>query len=58
MKVLVDEVKGEGLEKLTGEIVTLYCNSYIYSGLLSGVNDTCVKLSNALLLRALGSSNR
>lgn len=54
MRVLVDEAKAEGFEKLMGEIVTIYCTSYIYSGVLSGVNDTCVKLSNACIVYDTG----
>jgi hypothetical protein len=46
MRKIVEEV-GEGLESLLGERVTLWCMNYIYTGKLIGVNDTCVKLTNA-----------
>ena len=46
MKKLVEEVNGEGLEKLIGERVTLFCCRYIYTGKLIGVNDTCVLLDD------------
>lgn len=55
MKCLVDEVKGEGLEKLLGEIVTVYCASYIYSGKLTGVNDFCIKLSDCRIVYETGA---
>ena len=47
MKKIVQEVGGEGLEKLLGERVTLFCANYIYTGCLTGVNDTCVLLTDA-----------
>jgi hypothetical protein len=45
MKKLVEEINGEGLDKLLGERVTLFCMNYIYTGKLSGVNSTCVLLT-------------
>lgn len=48
-------VAGEGLEKLLGERVTLYCQVYIYTGKLIGVNDTCVLLSDAAVVYETGS---
>lgn len=45
--VKVEEIEGEGLLSLLGENVTLFCQIYIYSGKLIGVNDTCVLLENA-----------
>ena len=47
MKKIVQEVGGEGLDKLLGERVTLFCANYIYTGVLTGVNDTCVLLTDA-----------
>ena len=47
MKKIVQEVNGEGLDKLLGERVTLFCLNYIYTGKLTGVNDTCVLLEDA-----------
>ena len=54
MKVLVDEVKGEGMEKLLGEIITVYTTSYIYSGKLTGVNLTDIKLSDCYIVYDTG----
>ena len=47
MKKIVREVETEGLEKLLGERVTLFCLNYIYTGKLVGVNKQCVLLSDA-----------
>ena len=63
MKKLVEvtEVQGEGLEKLMGERVTLFCANYVYTGKLIGVNASCVLLKTpasftrqALSLRRIG----
>jgi len=55
MKKLVKEVETEGLEKLLGERVTLFCVNYIYTGLLAGVNDSCVLLEDAGIVYETGS---
>jgi hypothetical protein len=57
MKCLVKEVEGEGLESLLGQNVTLFCGVYIYAGKLIGVNDSCVKLSNAKIVYETGPLN-
>jgi len=46
MKKLVEvqEVEGQGMESLLGEVITLFCCRYIYTGKLTGVNDTFVLL--------------
>lgn len=54
MKRLVEEVSGEGLESLLGQNVTLFCSAYIYTGKLVGVNETCVKLSDASIVYETG----
>ena len=54
MKKIVTEVSGEGLEKLLGEKVTLFCANYIYTGTLTGVNDDCVLLTNASIVYETG----
>jgi hypothetical protein len=49
MKMLpqkVVEIEEEGIVSLLGKNITLFCASYIYTGKLEGVNDTCVKLSS------------
>ena len=51
---MITNVEGEGLESLLGQRVTLYCGVYIYTGDLVGVNDRCVKLSNAGIVYETG----
>ena len=55
MRRIVEDVSGEGLEKLIGERVTLFCMNYIYTGKLSGINATCVLLSDASIVYETGS---
>ena len=50
----VTEVEGEGLMALIGERVTLFCLNYIYTGLLVGVNDSCVMLKDAAIVYETG----
>jgi hypothetical protein len=57
MKRIVEEVGGEGLEKFLGERITLFCANYIYTGTLSGVNDTCVLLTDASIVYETGELN-
>jgi hypothetical protein len=53
--VKFEEVEGEGLLVLLGKRVTLFCSNYIYTGNLSGVNDTCVLLTDAYIVYETGS---
>lgn len=57
MKKIVEDVSGEGLDKLLGERVTLFCAIYIYTGKLAGVNDTCVLLEDAGIVYETGELN-
>lgn len=52
--VSVTEVSGEGLDKLLGEVVTLFCMNYIYTGLLAGVNSDCVLLETPSIVYETG----
>lgn len=56
MKQLVEvkEVEGEGLVKLMGQVVTLFCLNYIYTGRLVGVNTDYVKLEKASIVYETG----
>lgn len=54
MKKIIEEVEGEGLVKLLGQRVTLFCLNYIYTGKLAGVNDTCVLLTEASIVYETG----
>ncbi len=55
MKVIVEQKTAEGLDLLLGETVTLFCQIYIYTGKLVGVNKTYVKLENAHVVYETGS---
>lgn len=57
MRNIVEEISGEGLEKLLGEVVTLFCLNYIYTGKLIGVNATCVLLAEAKIVYETGELN-
>lgn len=52
--VSVQEVEGEGLVGLMGQRVTLFCLNYIYTGKLTGVNESCVKLEDAAIVYETG----
>ena len=54
MKKIVTEVAGEGLEKLLGERITIFAANYIYTGILSGVNESCVLLTQAAVVYETG----
>lgn len=47
MKKIVEEIAGEGLDKLLGKRATFFCANYIYTGDLIGINEDCVLLKNA-----------
>lgn len=53
--VKFEEVEGEGLLALLGQRVTLFCVNYIYTGLLSGVNETCVLLEDPSIVYETGA---
>ena len=55
MKVLVEETSGEGLEAFLGKPITLFCCNYFYTGVLVGINDTCVKIEAAKIVYETGS---
>lgn len=54
MKKIIEEVSSEGLEKLLGEKVLLMCGCYFYTGILTGVNDSCVLLKDAAIVYETG----
>lgn len=56
--VEVEEVEGEGLMSLLGEVVVLFCLNYIYTGKLIGVNTTCVLLTGASIVYETGPLNQ
>ena len=54
MKVIVETKESEGLELLIGEVVTIFCINYIYTGKLIGVNTDCIKLENPKIVYETG----
>jgi hypothetical protein len=52
--VQVEEVSEEGLFALMGKRVTFFCMNYIYTGTLTGVNDTCVLLEEPSIVYETG----
>lgn len=54
MKKVVEIELGEGLEKLLGKRITLFCCRYIYTGTLSGVSETCVLLKDPSIVYETG----
>ena len=57
MRKIVQDVANEGMDKLLGERVTLFCANYIYTGVLAGVNETCVLLQKAAIVYETGAFN-
>lgn len=55
--VEVVEVENEGLISLLGKRVTFFCMNYIYTGVLAGVNTTCVLLEDASIVYETGAFN-
>jgi len=55
MKVLIEQVEGNGMESLMGKQVTLFCMNYIYTGKLIGVDTTCVLLSDPKIVYETGA---
>jgi hypothetical protein len=55
VKKLISEVENEGLLKLIGERITVFCANYIYTGKLIGVNETCILLEDAAIVYETGS---
>lgn len=53
--VNVTGVAGEGLIKLLGEKITIFCLNYIYTGILEGVNETYVLLKDPAIVYDTGS---
>lgn len=54
MKKLVDVTDACGLEALLGEKVLLMCSAYFYTGVLSGVNETFVELTDPAIVYETG----
>lgn len=55
MKKIIKEVENEGLIKLMGERVILFCANYFYTGILIGVNRRCVLLEDPAIVYETGA---
>lgn len=53
--VNVTGVSGDGLNKLLGEVITMFCMNYIYTGTLVEVNSDCVLLENPSIVYETGA---
>ena len=53
MKKIIED-RGEGFESLLGKRVLIMTAGYFYEGKLVGVNDCCVKLSDAGIVYETG----
>ena len=53
MRTIV-EVSDEGPEGLLGEVITVFCLNYFYTGKLVGVNATCIKLDDPSIIYETG----
>jgi hypothetical protein len=54
-KWLAKYIRKEGLKKLLGERITVFCANYIYTGKLTGINNTCILLENGGIVYETGS---
>jgi hypothetical protein len=57
MKRIVEMSEADGLEKLLGENVQLWCLNYIYAGRLVGVNKSDVVLEDPHVVYETGKLN-
>ena len=55
MKRLVTEDGTNPLDALIGERVTFFCLNYIYTGMLTGVNETCILLTDPSIVYETGA---
>lgn len=55
MEKIVKQVETEGIKKLLGKRITVYCCRYIYTGELTGIDDECILLTDAGIVYETGS---
>lgn len=58
MKRVIVQSTNEGLESLMGERVTLFCTRYIYTGVLTGLNDNFVLLTEPSIVYETGDFSK
>jgi hypothetical protein len=54
MRKIVEQTEGEGLEKFLGEKIFIMCANYFYTGILKGINETCILISDAHIVYETG----
>lgn len=54
MKRVVVEEPGTGIESFLGQPVTVFAERYIYGGVLSGVSETSLFLTDAVIVYETG----
>lgn len=52
--IKVEEVEGEGLLALLGQVITVFCVNYFYTGCLIGVNEDCILLQDPSIVYETG----
>lgn len=55
MKKMIIDDTSEGLEQFLGERLTFFCINYIYTGILTGVNEADVLLTSASVVYETGA---
>lgn len=55
MKRIIETADVSGLEALLGEKVQVWCVNYIYTGILAGVNEHDIELTQAQVVYETGS---
>lgn len=53
-KVKVHEIDGEGLASFLNKPILLMGFNYFYTGILTGINDSCVKLAHPKIVYETG----
>jgi len=53
MKRIIEDNEA-GMISLMGKRVTFFCANYIYTGVLTGINDTCVEITDPAIVFETG----
>ena len=54
MMRIIDDKEVSGLAALLGQRITIFALNYIYTGTLTGVNETCVLLTDPAIIYETG----
>ena len=58
MTKIVTTVENEGLESLLGQRIMIFCLNYIYDGMLTGINESCILLEDASIVYETGAFDK